>query len=357
MPIKINKNIDLTFGYQATDFTTDKKYNLIQVTDSEGKVLYLDQWIYAIDFYMLYFEPKVKLKDGTFYLKEYPLPSFINLTMKNSKFIANDIIKFMNEFSCTGLQLEFCRKYDMPLNRAALYSLGSYLRKVINTSMVLLLKPKISDTLNELKAKKIHSVTFNTFDGKHITSDYESLLDIIKKSLQDNLKEENDETYGFHKVVHAVDIYKKEYGQILFTRYLSDFFHDFFKIKRRTNSYLTIIEQNIICFMLKFFGFTPEIVQESRIRQLRNAPFREINSFFNLSLPGIMKSNITIDLPIMPYSVWKDMPIDTMSLPKMFDDDNKTQKPKVMHLHFGESPDISILDNYLKEVFDNLHLE
>lgn len=102
---------------------------------------------------------------------------------------------------------------------------------------------------------------------------------------------------GFDRIIKKIDVYTKEYGQIEFLRYISKFLHDYFSsVKRRKNSYLTTTEQKLVCYLLKFFDFSPEIVTESRFRQLFNNKYKAVDHIMPLIFPGLLETKIKLYL-------------------------------------------------------------
>ena len=103
-------------------------------------------------------------------------------------------------------------------------------------------------------------------------------------------------------------------------RYITKFLHEYFnEIKRRKNSYLTITEQKLVCFLLKYFGFAPETVQESRFRQLFNNKYNATDHIMPLNIPGFFETNVKLYLEYIPYKVWskgKINPLKEMDMHK-----------------------------------------
>lgn len=329
MPISkdMSKKGKITFALQ--DFTSDSEYNVFFAEDLTGKCVPVDLWCYA-----RYFYDKIQYKSLSkemVYVDGIRLEKFIPFFIKEKQF--SNFEEYIKESTCFGFQQEMEEKYGVHINWIALYGLCMYIKEIINRRLVVLFKPTIKETIDELICKGgFSSVTFESNNGVLHTTNNCLTIDTITKALQNS----NDETYVFDKIARKVDVYSKEYGQIEFVRYISHFFHDFFEIKRRKNSYLTITEQRIICCFLKFFGFAPEIVQESRFRQLFSSKYKPVDHLLPLNIPEFFESNIYVYFELLSYSDWKNGRINPLTR-KM------TNEKENISINMGESPDVSEL--------------
>ena len=160
------------------------------------------------------------------------------------------------------------------------------------------------------------------------------------KLLVDTLEGSDLSTVGFHRIVKKVDVYTKEYGQIEFVRYISKFLHEYFSsVKRRKNSYLTTTEQKLVCYLLKFFDFTPEIVTESRFRQLFNNKNKPVDHIMPLFIPGLLETKVKLYLEFIPYSIWRKGDINPLKEYELHEE----ALVKEFTINMGEMPDISVL--------------
>ena len=234
--------------------------------------------------------------------------------------------------------------HNTHVNWIALYGLCSYIREIINRRLALLLKPDLKDTLSEIQGlENIDSISFELKNGRIHTTDFCE----VKKIIWESLKNSDEPTIGFHKILKKVDVYTQEYGEIEFVRYISRFFHEYFSgVKRRKNSYLTITEQKIICFLLMYFGFSPEKVQESRFRQLFNSKYNAIDHIMPLNIPGFFESNVKLYLEYIPYKIWSRGKINPLKEKEM-------HQEALIHeftMQMGESPDLKELLNYVNGI-------
>ncbi len=284
-------------------------YENIQENITSGGMLYIDG--IRLDKYKEYFENEKK---------------YLNIS------------NFLEDSTCCRLQQEMQELHNTHINWVALYGLCMYIREIIDRKLALLFKPTIRETLDEIGDKdNLDSITFNLKGGVSHNSDFF----VIKEQIIKTLKECNDETYEFHKIVRKVDVYTKEYSQIEFVKYISKFFREYFpNVKRRKNSHLTTTEQRIICYLLKFFEFTPEVVQESRFRQLFNSKYKPTDHYMSLQFLGLEKAQIYFE--VIPYSIWKLGKINPQKSAELHRQIFQSKKQKIK-MNMGEMPDISEL--------------
>lgn len=346
MPIQKDNSKKGKVSFSPQDFTSEKdcEYNFIHTTDLEGNQATIDLWSYAAFFY-----DKIqykKLSKEQIYIDGLRLDKFMSFFIKEKLF--SNLEDYIMESTCFGFQQEMEEKYGTHINWFALYALCMYVREIINRRLVALLKPSFKETLEEVSAMDSSStITFELDNGKRHSTNNPLLFDSVKKSLQSD----DEDTYVLDKITRKVDVYSKEYGQIEFVRYISAFFHEYFNIKRRKNSYLTSTEQRIICFLLKFFEFTPEIVQESRFRQLFSNKYRPVGHFIRLAIPGYFESNVYIHLEILTYSEWKNGRINPLT--------HKHSENAKEHfsLNMGENPDLSELIKVAQGLLEYDHVD
>ena len=343
-------NINSDFIFSSSDFTADSTYNSIELSDANGKSLFVNQWEYAFYLYTQCLEHTPSNNRKEVYIREYPLHAFMKKTKSTTTGWANELAEFMSKLSALGYQKEMRNKLNAHINCIALYFLGAYVRHIIHNKRVILFKPTIADTLKMVeKAENVTNITFTTKKGDKIESDSANLIKSMFTMLSSQVENNNNNTYEFHKIEKAIKVYRKEYGQILFIRYLSKFFHDYYNVDRRKNSYISLTEQHIICFMMKFFGFSVEMVSESRYRQLFNSKFEETYNMTSLPIPHATKT-IYIELPLLTYSVWKEKPLDPMLQSLHF---KKEFKPQIS-IAMGDNSDcIMPLSEYLSDILNN----
>lgn len=322
--------------FTSEDFTTDTKYNPISVKDAAGKELTLNMWPYAFWFAENIQETVISKEEV--YVDGVRIDCFVDLFIKENR--VRDIEKYILDHTCEDFQKQMSEKYNVHVNVVALYALCCFIKEIINRRLALLLKPSIKETLEEIGEKEhIKDITFSLGDGKSHTSS----AGLLKETLVKALKETDDSSYEFYKVVKKVDVYSKEYGQIEFVRFLSKFFHEYFKIHRRKNSYLTSEEQHIIRYFLNYFGFAPVIATESRFRQLFNSKVKPVDHFFPLNIPGVFESNCVIYLELLTYSEWKNGRINPLH--------HTPADIGKLTIQMGKNPDVSEIIKIAKDCY------
>lgn len=322
-----------SISFTAEDFTSDTQNNIVQAVDSKGETIAIDTWKYAI-----YFFENIQRKDiskDSIYLDGLRLDKFMEIFINGNHH--QKISQFLTDERSCCLHQEMLEKYGTYINWVALYGLCAYIREIINRRYALLLKPSLKDTVEEIGGvTNLNSVTFNLKDGSKHTTDFNE----VKKLIVNALETSNQPVVGFHKIERKVDVYTKEYGQIEFVRYLSQFLHTYFSsVKRRKNSYLTATEQKMVCYLLMFFDFSPEVVTESRFRQLFSSKYNAVDHIMPLFIPGLLETNLKLYLEFIPYSIWKKGPINPLKEKELHHD----AIMKDFTMNMGEMPDISQL--------------
>ena len=339
-----DKNKKGVIIFSSEDFTSDTDNNVVTVVDPSGKTIAINMWEYAY-----YFFDKIQSKnitEKTVYLDGIRIDKFIEYYIKEKKVL--NVERFIMDSTCYGLQQEMQEKHNTHINWVALYGLCMYIREIINRRLAVLLKPSIKEILDEIKEESnLKDIILYTKDERKLKTDSSTL----KKVLFNALKESSDESVEFYRIVKKVDAYSKEYGQIEFVRYTSKFFHNYFnKVKRRKNSYLTRTEQKIICYLLKFFDFTNEVVQESRFRQLFNNDYQSVNHILPLSIPGIIETKAQIYLEFIPYRIWSKGLINPLKANII----HQEAKMDRFTMHMGDNPDISEIIKVIDGLFGNV---
>lgn len=338
MALKKDKNKQCGVTITSEDLTQVSEESILIVTDHSGKYG-INMWMYAE-----YFHENIQEKitsGGMLYIDGIRLDKYKEYFVNEKKYL--NITNFLEDSICSGLQQEMQDLHDTHINWVALYGLCMYIREIIDRKLALLFKPTIRETLEEIGDKdNLDSITFNLKRGDSHNSDFY----VVKEQIINALKNCNDESCEFHKIVRKVDIYTKEYSQIEFVKYISKFFREYFpNVKRRKNSRLTTTEQRIICYLLKFFEFTPEVVQESRFRQLINSKYKPTDHYMPLQFLGLNKAHIYLEF--IPYSIWKLGKINPMKCADL----HKQNLQKNLTLNMGETPDISELLKVIDGMF------
>lgn len=198
------------------------------------------------------------------------------------------------QFSLSNLQ-KYMAAAGSHINVFAFYNLCCFINNLVHEQKVVLLKPRICDTLQEIK--DLVSITFTNKDGKATTSSNGKLLSMV----MDVMKKTSDEHYfEVLSVEEKGNVYTKELLQAEFVFYLSNYMHDKFKINRRNNGILTTREQEVVCFFLQWFGLSSTKVSPSRFRQFKQRFSK-----------AIYKSDIG-PMVMVQYVDWKDGKINPL---------------------------------------------
>jgi len=237
-----------------------------ELMDENGNIIHaLDIWEYC-----RYFADNIQLRIDDMF-DGIDLRSFAN--KRGFLFYGDDSKKeqqksFMDKlfaFTADGricyFQHEMETYYNKRINAMALCTLCLFINDIIHQKLVVLLKPTLEEVANAITNLK--SVTFTNKDGSSVCSDNAQLIASVKKAIPHS----EDNQLEAYKIVDRQDVFTKELMQIEFFYYLSQFFNQFFDIKRR--GLLTNLESEIIGYFLKWFGLSPVEVSTSRLRQLR----------------------------------------------------------------------------------------
>lgn len=288
-----------------------EKYYVIDIVDPAQKRLPVDMWSYAMYYYSNI--QKKEISSDLQFIDGLRLDKYMKYYCEEKGI--NNFENYLQEISCYDIISEMNNKHSVHINIFALYGLCMYVREIINRRLCFLLKPTEKELLTEIgDVNNLKNITFSTFDNKKIETNNSS----IKEALISILNKREDNIYEFDHIAKATDVFSKEYGQVEFVRAISQFFQRYFKIKRRENCVISITEQRIISFLLYFFGFSPEPVQETRIRQLLNSKMNICDSLFFLSsIPLFKNSSAAINIEFIPFSVWKNGRINAMNYKPM----------------------------------------
>ena len=337
--------------FSSEDLTTDEINNNVEFINSNGEKLLVDMWMYV-----RYFFENIQYKDinnDYVYVDGCITPVIMCRKYLHDKDDENNIAKmrhieeFILESTCYDFQKNISDRYSVHINWVALYYLCLYVKEIIDRRYCLILKPSINETREEIGSiNEIDEITITTKDGRRITTSYSAVKNMFAKSVS----ECNDNTRGIDKLMKKVDVYTKEYGQTEFIRYVSRFFHEYFPIKRRKNGYLSVEEQELIRYLLKFFKYSPEIVSDSRFRQLFSAKYRCPEHLFFLNFPGLFESNLVLGIEFLTHSDIKNGKINPLNLKPI-------EKFEVKHFRYRiEEGDLSYITEIIslaKDMFNN----
>ena len=270
-----------------------------ELMDENGNIIHaLDIWEYC-----RYFADNIQLRIDDMF-DGIDLRSFAN--KRGFLFYGDDSKKeqqksFMDKlfaFTADGricyFQHEMETYYNKRINAMALCTLCLFINDIIHQKLVVLLKPTLEEVANAITNLK--SVTFTNKDGSSVCSDNAQLIASVKKAIPHS---EDNQLEAF-KIVDRQDVFTKELMQIEFFYYLSQFFNQFFDIKRR--GLLTNLESEIIGYFLKWFGLSPVEVSTSRLRQFR-MNFDKVEEY-DIYEMKVNDKSIKVQWQFIRYSDW-----------------------------------------------------
>ena len=180
----------------------------------------------------------------------------INKRNKKEEKRLKELKEFQKNLSGIGIDLDF----------ANLYFLCSFIIRVIKDGYFALLKPNPKETLAMIK--NITKVAITNADGSVIETIYDDIIDPIKEALS-NVVDADTTTYEVERLVKLDEVSNQEIFQAKFVCYLSRFLRDYFpEAKRRKNSYIVPMEQELVMYMLSYFGLGNIGISLDRYRQL-----------------------------------------------------------------------------------------
>ena len=253
----------------------------------------IDIWSYCI-----FFADNIQLMIGDNIYDGMPLGVFGDKIEKNQKEHLKTLFKFVQDKRIYDFQQVMETKYGTKVNAFALCTLCEFINAIIHKKVVLLLKPTLSETIEQIK--DFESVTFHKKNRRVFHCNNNEVLKVLKDIIN-KIECKPTSTYEAYKVVDRLEVFTKEILQIEFTYYLSSFFNQFFKINRKAK--LTSIENKMIGYFLKWFGLSVEEVTEARLRQLRMNydKFDTTASILNLG-----DSTVTVQWHVIKYEDWSN---------------------------------------------------
>ena len=271
----------------ASDFDKEATFY-----DDNGEPVYgVDIWCYC-----RFFAEHVQLMIGDNIYDGLSLCEFADKQEGNKKETWEKLLAFTQDGRICDFQLTMQEVHHIHINGWALCNLCMFINEIMNRKLVILLKPTIADTLNEIK--ELDEVAFTNKDKSRTVSNNNSLKSLVTEALKNG----RDKSYETYKFVERKEVFTKELMQIEFFYYLSTFFNKFFQFKRR--GMLTNEESDMIGYFMKWFGLSPTIVSTSRLRQLRMG-FKYLGMYDNVSLFSIDNKMITVQWQFIRYADWK----------------------------------------------------
>lgn len=238
--------------------------------------------------------------DGTTYLEGATTAYAFADSLTEKLFTTPDFDRWVKDDTLDKLHKEI-KANGMKLCPLNFYTFCQYILAIIKEQYFVLLKPTIADTIEELSDVK--SITFTNGDGKEVKADNAQLIKIVL----DNIKAGDSTTYEAGRLVRVDKLgsmIDKTLIQSSFVFNVALFLKEYFKdYPRRANCCMVSApEQQLILYMLYFFGLAPAPLTDSRFRQLIKY-YKEHRSRVSLSsLPSIG----IIPMEFIKYKDWKD---------------------------------------------------
>lgn len=266
--------------------------------DENGKPVYgVDIWCYC-----KFFAEHIQLTYDENGFDGLSLYEYAYLVENNQKDLFPKLIDFNKDGNVYDFQMEMRDKYNVHINAWALCNLCMFIDKIVHRKLVVLLKPTIADTIEEIQ--ELDSITFTNKNGKSTTTRNKALIEQVKTAL----KPEDKTEYEVERIANRQEVFTKELMQIEFFYYLSTFFQKYFPIKRR--GLLTPAEMKMCGYFLKWFGLSAEVVTDSRLRQFR-MKFDQV-SVGGISIMPINGEDVPIQWEFVKYKDWKNGKINPL---------------------------------------------
>lgn len=264
---------------------------------SEDGTLYIDRYI---AYFMENLQEKFKLDDGSIVLEGQLAAYYFNQNLPKDLLKSESFLRWIDDEKLDKLHKEITAK-GMKLDPLNFYTLCLYILELIKEQYFILLKPTIADTLEELSDVK--TITFENADGKTVSTSNKELIKLV----MDNIKSEGNEDYEVERFVKLDDLgslIDKTLKQASFTYNVALFLSEYFKdYPRRANCCMVSAkEQELILYMLYFFGLSPVPLTDSRYRQLISYYKKHITRVQYSTFPNIGM----IPVQFLKYKDWKN---------------------------------------------------
>ena len=252
-----------------------------------------------IDYFIQHLQNKIEL-DGKTYLEGAMAADAFLSNLTEQLLTTSDFDRWLKDDVLDNLHKEI-KANGMKLCPLNFYTLCQYILTIIREQYFMLLKPTITDTIEELSDVK--SITFTNADGKDVKADNAELI----KMVVDNIKAGDTNTYEVDRIARVDKLgglMDKALLQSSFIYYVALFLSNYFKdYPRRANCCMvSATEQKLILYMLYFFGLAPAPLTDSRFRQLVKY-YKEHRNRVSLSnLPNVG----VIPMEVIKYKDWKD---------------------------------------------------
>ena len=311
-----------------SDYGKNKIY--ITPADIDKEAMFYDENgepVHGVDIwcYCKFFAEYIQLMYGDNDYDGLSLYEYADIVESNQRDVLIKLIDFNKDGIIYDFQMEMQKKYNVHINAWALCNLCLFIDKIVHRKLVVLLKPTIADTIEEIN--DLESVTFTNKDGKSTTTRNKALIEQIKGAL----RQDGKVVYEVERIADRQEVFTKELMQIEFFFYLSIFLQKYFPIKRR--GLLTSAEMKMCGYFLKWFGLSAEVVTESRLRQFR-MKFDQV-SVGNVSILPINGKDVKVQWEFVKYKDWKEGKINPL-------------KQEIEPINMGEAirflPDIDGID-------------
>lgn len=225
-------------------------------------------------------------------------------------------------------KLEACdkelSKNGIDIDYPNLFFLCRYIIALDKDWYLALLKPTTKQTIEMIG--DIEKVSFTNKDGNVVETSLSSIISPIKETLA-NI-EADSSTYEVDKIVRVQEYSNPELFQANFVYLLSRFLREFFpNARRKTNSYISNPEKELVLVMLSYFGLAPkEGLTLERYRQLRMFAKDIVEEFGFFEMDGIG----LVPISFVKYEDWKDQKLSYIvkSPKEVVKDGIKTKRTK-----------------------------
>lgn len=259
----------------------------------EKGCIYIDKYI---SFFMENLQLKIDLEDGSTILEnELASTSFLNNLLENwCK--SDDCKRWSKDEKLEKIHKELKEK-GMRLCPVNFFTLCQYILNLIKFQFFMLLEPTTADII---ELKDVKSITFENSDNTKTTITNINTI----KSIIGGLKADSCTSYEAYKLVRIEKMVNKVLLQASFAYNVSLFLKSYFKDypRRKNCCMVSPLEQKLILYMLYFFGLAPDVLTDSRFRQLISY-YKDHRSRVTISnLPKIG----CVPIEFVKYKDWKN---------------------------------------------------
>ena len=188
-----NKNFDLdvyssilcTFVHMENETNKNKLY--IAPSDYDKDAYFYDengQPVYGVDIwcYCKFFTEHIQLRFHENGFDGLTLYEYADLVENKQKGLLTKLIDFNKDGNVYDFQMEMRDKYNVHINAWALCNLCMFIDKIVHRKLIVLLKPTIADTIEEIQ--DLDSITFTNKNGKSTTTRNKALIEQVKTAIK-----------------------------------------------------------------------------------------------------------------------------------------------------------------------------